>query len=353
MHWRRCLGTGLLLALLVSCTAAGESRPPGQNPSAPAADAAPIASLPGQPPQAPQKVIFALPSAAGSFLAHQLAQQKGFFREEGLDVELMVTRSNLIAVGLTAGEIDYSGSFGPSVRHALTGMPIRPIAATTRASRQMMSTPRIQSLEQLRGQTVAVGAIGDGPHSAGVVAFEHYGIDPQEVTWISAGGTMERILAVQQGGAQAVILATIDMPLATSMGLVPLLNLSEIAPFPESGVTTSQQKLETDRDQVKRLLRAIVRGLQYLKNDREGTLPILMTYLGLSREAAEQTYDATVTTFIDDGLPSERSMRFAIDADRKQLGITAEVPINRVADFGPLCEVLAEMRLTPESGCLR
>jgi ABC-type nitrate/sulfonate/bicarbonate transport system substrate-binding protein len=226
-------------------------------------------------------------------------------------------------------------------------LPIRAIAATARASRQIVVAPGIQSVEQLRGQTIAVGAVGDGPYSAGVLALEQYGIDPQQITWVGAGGTSERILAVRQGAAQAVILASIDLPLATSLGLVPLLNLSEIAPFPEAGVTTSLNKLQTERAQVKRVLHALVRGLQYLKSNRDGTIPVLMDYLSLSRDAAEDIYDATLSGFIEDALPSERSLRFAIESDKKQLEITGEVAFAQVADFGPLYEVLGEMGITP------
>jgi NitT/TauT family transport system substrate-binding protein len=342
--WIRYLAAWLLVALLAACAVGGESRPAAEPSRLNAGAPAPTAASPSP---LPTKLVFALPSVAGVFLPHQLALRKGFFAEEGFAVEMPVTRSNLIAVGLTAGEIDYTGSFGPSVRSALSGLPIRAIAATARASRQIVVAPGIQSVEQLRGQTIAVGAVGDGPYSAGVLALEQYGIDPQQITWVGAGGTSERILAVRQGAAQAVILASIDLPLATSLGLVPLLNLSEIAPFPEAGVTTSLNKLQTERAQVKRVLHALVRGLQYLKSNRDGTIPVLMDYLSLSRDAAEDIYDATLSGFIEDALPSERSLRFAIESDKKQLEITGEVAFAQVADFGPLYEVLGEMGITP------
>jgi len=350
MCWKGGLGLGLIAAVLAGCASGGASRPADERPPGSAPASAATAEETRRPTE---KVVFALPSVAGVFAPHHVALQKGLFREEGLEVELPVTRSNLIAAGMTAGEIDYSGSFSPSVRHALTGIPIRVVSATTRATRQVVVAPGIQSIEQLRGQTVAVGVIGDGPYNSGVIAFEYFGIDPQEVTWIGAGGTTERILAVHQGAAQAVILGSSEVPGAQALGLIPLLRLSEIAPLPEGGVAASVAKLETQRDQVRRVLRAMLRATQYLKSDRDGSLPILMQYLSLSRETAEQIHTAITPDFIDDGTASERSMRFTVESEKKQLGLTDDVPFAQVADFGPLYEALAELGITPAPDSVR
>jgi NitT/TauT family transport system substrate-binding protein len=350
MRWKRGLGLGLIAAALAGCASGGASRPADERPPGSAPLSAPTAEGSRQPTE---RVIFALPSLAGSYAPHHIALQKGLFREEGLDVELPITRSNLIAAGLTAGEIDFSGSVSPSVRHALTGLPIRVVATTTRATRQVVVAPGIQSMEQLRGQTVAVGVIGDGPYNSGVIAFEYFGIDPQEVTWIGAGGISERIVAVHQGAAQALIIGSSEVPAAQALGLVPLLRLSEIAPLPEGGMSASVAKIETQRDQVKRMLRALLRATQYLKSDRDGSLPVLMQYLSLSRETAEQIYAAVLPDFIDDDTISERSMRFTIDSEKKQLGLTDDVPFAQVADFGPLYEVLADLGITPAPDSVR
>jgi NitT/TauT family transport system substrate-binding protein len=280
-----------------------------------------------------------------------VAYDKGFFREEGFSVEMPVTRSNLLAAGMSAGEIDYAGSFSPSVRNALSGMPIRVVAATVnKSTRRIMLGPGtgIQSMEQLRGASIAVTTIGDGPYNSGVLALEAYGIDPAtEVTWLGVGGTAERFLVMQQGIAQAGIFSGPEIPRAESYGFASLLRLDEVAPLPESGVATSVAKLENDRGQVKRVLRALVRALQYLKTDREGSLPTFMQFLGLDRAEAEQAYDGIAFAFSDDGTLSERSLRFVVESEKKQLGLADEVPFGRVADFGPLYDVLPELGLTP------
>ncbi len=365
MLGQRWLGILLVGSLLgVACAdSAGESRgapagarPGGTGPTAGPArsEAAAQGSAASTTPQALEKVIFALPSVSGNYAPQMLAVQKGYFREEGLEVELPVSRSQLIATGLAVGEIDYAGSFSPSIRNALAGMPLRIIAGTARGTRWMVVAPGIESMEQLRGKAIAVSTIGSGTYNAAMLALEHFGIDTDtEITWLQAPGTTERLLAIQQGGAQGGAFTSSEVPQARALGLVPLLNLEDIVPLPEGGIATSLRKLETQRDQAKRVTRAILRAMQYIKADREGSLPAFMEVLGVSREEAGQAYDGIVDAFIPDGTVSERSLRYTIEAEKRQLQLTEDVPFSRVTDFSVLYEVLAEQGITPAPGSAR
>ena len=160
------------------------------------------------------------------------------------------------------------------MRNTLSGMPIRVVAATVdKSTRQIMARPRLQSMEELRGKTIAVPALGGGQHNSGLLALAHFGIDPQsEVTWLGVGTGSERFLAVEQGLAQAGIYSGSEVIQAEAFGISTLLRLDEVAPLPESGIATTATKLETQPDQVRRVLRATVRALRYMKVEREGSL---------------------------------------------------------------------------------
>jgi ABC-type nitrate/sulfonate/bicarbonate transport system substrate-binding protein len=235
------------------------------------------------------------------------------------------------------------------VRNALAGMPVRVVAVTVdKATRRVMAAPGIQSMEQLRGKTLAVSALGSGPHNSGILAFDHFGIDPRtEVTWIAVGTGSALFASVQQGVAQALVLSGGEIGVAESLGMVTVLRLDEVAPLPEAGVATNVAKLENNPDQVKRVLRAVVRALQYLKTDREGSVSVFSQFLSLPREQAEQAYDGVAAAFSDDGTLSERAMRFTVESEKKALDLTDEVATARVADFRPLYAMLAEQGITP------
>jgi hypothetical protein len=110
---------------------------------------------------------------------------------------------------------------------------------------------------------------------------------------------------------------------------------------------------QAQRDQAKRLTRALLRAIQYSKTDREGSLPAFMEHLSVNREEAGQAYDGIVDAFIVDGTVTERSLRYTIEAEKKQLKLVEDVPFSRVTDFSTLYEVLAELGITPAEGSAR
>jgi ABC-type nitrate/sulfonate/bicarbonate transport system substrate-binding protein len=341
------------LALLVACASAAPpapSAPPGPAPSEGAAVVAPGASS-GQPVE---RLTYALPSVSGLFLPPVLAEDVGFFREEGLQVETPVVRANMLLPALLAGEADYIGAVSAVVRGALSGLPTRIVAVMVdKSSRHVMAVPSVESLEQLRGQAIAVSTIGDGPYNHGVLALEYMGVDPGEFTWLAIGHSSERLLAMEQGQVLASIFSAAEIPRAEARGLSTILRLEAVAPLPQAGMATTVQKIQGDRPQVQRALRAIVRALQYLHNDRAGSLRVFQRFLGLSPEEAEESYNAIISGYSYDGTLGERAARAAIDADVRLLKRTDTVATGDVFDFGPLHEVLPGLGITPPADSIR
>jgi NitT/TauT family transport system substrate-binding protein len=356
MRRRRGLVLGLCVALLAGCApgssseraggapAAGAPAATGSGPVAPAATARPV-----------EQIKYAISSPTGVFAPVVVARDKGYFREEGIEVEIPAMQAPVAIAGLTSGEIDYTGFFSLTVGAAIAGLPQRVVAATvSRSTRHIMAPPSVRSMEQLRGGVIAVSAIGGGPYGSGVLALEHFGIDPRsEVTWLQAGGATERLIAMQQGAAVAGILSGPEVPQAEALGFTSLLRLDDVAPLPESGVSTAVAKLESQPDQVQRVIRALVRALRFLKSDREGSLPILMQFLSLPREGAEQAYDGVAFAYSDDGTLPAQSLRYAIDQESKSRNLTAPISPADVADFRLLYGVLAEMGIQPADGSAR
>jgi NitT/TauT family transport system substrate-binding protein len=357
MEAKAWLGIGLVAVVLVGCAAPGSPARPGEARAGAAesraAGAQVVEAVGGEPAARPlERIVIAMPSVTGVFAPHHLARDKGFFREEGFEVEFPVMRVNLVVTALSTGEADYDGMIGPSIPPILSGQPHRVLAGVVvKSTRELTVTPEIQTIEQLRGKAIGVASIGGGPYNSGLILFKAFGIDPlHDITWLQIGGTLERLAAMQQNNIQASIFSGSEVTRARAAGFPSLMSLDGVAPLPESGLTASMAKIESDRLQVKRVLRTIVRALQYVKTDREGSLPTFMDYLGLSREEAEQAYDAMVGAYGWDGTVPERTLRFTIDAEKDQVGVTEEVAFSRIVDFGPLYEVLAEMGISPAPG---
>jgi NitT/TauT family transport system substrate-binding protein len=264
VRWQGLLGLGLLAVVVGSCAApqggsrapAGEARGQPGSAVAPASGESTAATGAGGAPAArpTERIVFALPVVSGVFIPHVLARDRGFFREEGFEVEMPIMRTNLVITALTSGEADYNGMIGPSIPPILSGQPHRVIGGVVvKSTREFMAVPEIRSMQQLRGQAIAVSTIGGGPYNSGLLAVEAFGLDPQrDVTWLALGGTAERIAAMLQGGAQASIYSGPELPRARAIGFHTLVRLDDVAPLPESGMTTTVAKIESNRDQVGR-----------------------------------------------------------------------------------------------------
>src|ERR1051326_7305117 len=72
-----------------------------------------------------EKVRVGMPSFSLSFVAPKVAQAKGFFTAEGLDVELIQMATNITVVALTTKDIDYSTASGAVLRSAVRGLPVK------------------------------------------------------------------------------------------------------------------------------------------------------------------------------------------------------------------------------------
>ena len=343
-----------LAALLVACGGAATpapSAPPGLVATSTGAPVSAPVSSSGQPPE---RVTYALPSVSGLFVPPVLAEQMGYFREEGLQVDLPVVRANMLLPALLAGEADYIAAVSAAVRGALSGLQIRILAAMVdKSSRRLMTPPGVESIDQLRGQAIAVSTIGDGPYNHGVLALDYLGYDAGEFTWLAIGHSNERLLAMEQGQVLASIFSAAEIPRADARGLATLLRLESVAPLPQAGMATTAQKIQGDRPHVQRALRGIVRALQYLHNDRAGSVRVFQSFLGLTPEEAEQSYDGIIGGYSYDGTLGERAARAAIDADVRLLKRDETVAIDDVFDFGPLHEVLPGLGVTPPADAIR
>src|SRR5262249_19974592 len=174
MDRRTWFGMGLVVALLAGCASPGGGARPGgaearseQAASSQAGGAARGADLAATRPDGQQsarpieRLVLALPAVTGVFIPHVLARDKGFFREEGFEVEFPMMRANAVITALTSGEADYNGMIGPSIPPILSGQPQRVIAgAVVKSTRELMTIPEIRSVEQLRGKAIGVASIG-------------------------------------------------------------------------------------------------------------------------------------------------------------------------------------------------
>lgn len=132
------------------------------------------------PLQAADKVRMSISSIDVSFLTAGVAQKRGFFRDEGLDMELIRMNANISVTALSTGDIDYTMIFGSVVRGAMRGMPMKVLACFMDSSTHMLiARPEYKAIRDLKGKTLAVSTYGSTSDVAARMMMKHGGVDPE------------------------------------------------------------------------------------------------------------------------------------------------------------------------------
>ena len=121
-----------------------------------------------------------------------------------------------------------------------------------------------------------------------------------------------------------------------------MLNLAEITDLPLSGIGVTDRKLAREREQVKKVIRAMLKGTRFMKQNRAETLQMMTDYLGIKLSQAAGAYDASIQSFADDGFVSDKGLMLDIQLAKERIKTTKEVPVSQVVDWSLLKEIKAE-----------
>ncbi len=131
---------------------------------------------------------------------------------------------------------------------------------------------------------------------------------------------------------------------ANRYGFHVLSRFYEIFKMPFTGLGTHLKKLKEKPDEVKRMLRAMIRTNRFIKQNRDGTIQAMMDWIKIDRDSAAATYDSTWRVFSEDGSIPEAGLKLVIDQSREAMKIDRPVANSEVADMSLLREVQKELK---------
>jgi len=295
--------------------------------------------------QAVDKVRMSISAIDVSFLTAGLASKRGMFRDEGLDVELIRMNANVSITALSTTDIDYTMVFGSVVRGALRGMPMRVVASFMDSSTHLLiARPEYKSIRDLKGKTLAVSTIGATSDVAARMMMKQGGIDPEkELKIIPLGVERARYAALREGIVDVAVLSPPTDTDAQRQGYRILSRFHELFKLPFAGLGTHLKKLKEKPDEVKRMVKALLRANRFVRSNREGTIQTMMDWIKVDRESAAATYDSTWKIFSEDGGMPEAGLKLVVDQGREAMKIERPVANSEVADFNIIREVQKEL----------
>ncbi len=294
---------------------------------------------------AADKIRIGVPELNAQFAPLALAEKKGFFREDGLQGEVIRINPTVALAALVSGELDYWTVIGNSVAAAIQGVPLRVLACYVPGSPSaLIARPEYKSVQELRGKTVGLNTSGGALESTARLIFKHFGLDPDKEIKFLALGTSERRLSAMKQGLTAATMGSPPLDyLGKKMGFVVLARAHELFSYPTSGVVASVKKIKEKPDEIKRVIKAGIKANRYIRQNREGTIESMTEWTKADKEMATAGYESVLKLFNDDGSVPEKGLILVIEELKKLGKVEREIAPSDVADLSILREAQREL----------
>jgi NitT/TauT family transport system substrate-binding protein len=274
-----------------------------------------------------------------------VARTRDFFKQEGIEAEIIRMNPNIATMALVSGDVDYSTLIGSVIGANLKGAKLKMILCSQdRTPLAIVGKSELKSVKDLKGKTIGVGSYGSTPDTIARMVVKHFGIDPEtEIKLLALGTDAARLSALREGVVDAIIVAPpVDFE-GKKLGFTVLSRAGEIFRFPYNGLGTSLKKLSERPDEVRRVLRALVKANGFIRRNREGSVQVLVNWAKTKPEFAEAAYDSTVSVFSQDGTIPEEGLKILLENYRKSMNLSRQIATAEVFDGAPLLEVQREL----------
>lgn len=290
---------------------------------------------------AAERVSIATPSRGLFEFPVVVAMRKGFYKDEGIDVDKVQMQPALGVKALISGDIDYLLAWGSALRAAVTGVPVKAVVGIAgRPLHVLVARPEIKSAKELKGKVIGVDSVAGTVDYLSRVAVRHFGFEPdKDVKIIVTGESPTRLAALRSGAIDATPIDVAFAVKAEDEGFRRLVYLGDLIELPLSGMAVTDQKLQTHRDQVRKVVRGTMRGTRYFKQNRNDTVLMLADYLRITPEQAAKAYDTSRSSFSDDGMISDKGVQLDVQLTKERLKLTKEIPLSQLVDWSLVKEI--------------
>ncbi|MGH7928554.1 MAG: ABC transporter substrate-binding protein [Candidatus Binatia bacterium] len=296
-----------------------------------------------------ETVRVAMPAKSMTFLNFYVGEKFGAYKAEGLDVSLETIKTDIGVTGMVTGDIDYTTAIGSTMRAAATGLPLKAaMFSMDRVLIYMFAKPAIRSIEELKGgKTVATTGLVATPTYAAKVMARARGLNPEkDLVFIATGDVATSLAALQSGAADVAMLSIPFNFKAEELGFRNLGNAADYLQTPFAGIGASDAKLRSNPSQVKRMIRASLKAMAYMKDpvNQDRVIGLLMDDFKLDRKTAALSLREVNGALTRDGTTTDEAVKAEIKEIREQAKLKAEIPVSQVVNYKLLMEVLAETK---------
>ena len=287
-------------------------------------------------------------STSANVLIYKIAQEKGFYREENLNVLTIAATSQAGIQGLVGGSFDFSQILGQTSAAILHGAPLKNIMVfDTKPLFWFFGSKKIKRLEDLKGgKLIGVSSLGANTDQMTREVLAMNGIDPRKDVVIQGTGTGPiRLAALVGGSLDAAIANPTESIMARKQGMNELFFYGDYdLNVVSGGVALTDRMLKERPDLVRRFLRATVRSLFWFRANEKEAVARMAEGFKISRDDALGIYKATLKSYTTDGTISRELQDKIVSFQKRQLKVEKDIGPEQVYDFTILRAAIADVK---------
>ncbi|PYJ67705.1 MAG: hypothetical protein DME76_14580 [Verrucomicrobia bacterium] len=315
----------LLLALLVVLAMTADARSQGS-----------VAS---------DRVVVSYPSKSiTSFPILETAQRRGFFRRENLDVSAVYMRGGIDIKAVLTGDADFGTGATTAVTAFVAGAPLRVVMSlNSYVDQALYAQPKYRTLAELKGQSI--GSLNPG----GLVdtllrkVIVQNGLSPErDFILLNMGGTPERYAALKSGTLAASMLSAPHSLRAEKEGFTKIAATRDYVDVPGTALVAHADKIKKQPEMIKRFLRATLRAMNYIRENRADTTQMITREFGMAPDIAALAYDKLGELLSVNGKIRVDGYQLLIDFARAAQKVERPIPAAQLVDERLLDEVVRE-----------
>lgn len=258
------------------------------------------------------------PSLATGFAPSWVTSDKGIWKKQGLDVELVFLRGGSRTVSaLIGGSVDFIFGSDLGVTTAiLQGASLTRVGVTTNTlGYSLVTQPNVKTMRDLKGKIIGITPGRDAAYARVVKLLRDNGMDAsKDVTFLSVGdgGPAARVAALSAGVIHATMFTPPSDLISERAGMKVLTKID--VPNVGAGINATAAYLQKNRPMSVRFLKGYMEGIQYLKSHKDESLKIFSRYVRNSDLTIMANLYEEIATRIEPGLrPRPEAVRALLD----------------------------------------
>jgi ABC-type nitrate/sulfonate/bicarbonate transport system substrate-binding protein len=283
-----------------------------------------------------QKVRISYSSRSNSTTVYQVALAKGFFKEEGLEPEMIQMNPRLGGLAVMNGDIEFTTTFGSTLRAIIGGLPLKFVAISVRKTDHfLISRPEFKTVQDLRGKRLGVSTLFGTDQLAAEEMMQSKGLNAGAMQIVALGDAPVRVQALRTGLVEAIAMnSPHDLALIKS-GYNALAGPQDLKrSLPLAGLALKDSLPKEKPVLIKHALRAVLKAHRFIFDNKQETMRIMMQWLSQPPEAASRSYEMALLTMSRNGEISDADLELLTEKKR---------PLNEVRDYTLLREAQKEL----------